>query len=349
MKIIVVGPQFPDSFAYSIAANLAAMGHIVEAVDGIPAAHHRSRAANWIRVNLSRGAPYFENKRFRSVVDLARELQPDLILVTFAGVPPQTIQELKDISGALVVCWYVDSIVNLDRQYLLASPYDAVFAKEPFLVRALEEKLEVRAHYLPECCNPLAYERAVLTDEDRAKFGCDLVAMGTLHYYRARMLELFEGYDLKIWGRNAPPWLLSSAKSKYMNSYVTESEKAKAMCAAKIALTTIHCSEIEGVNGALFQTAGCGAFQIADWKPALCELFEPETEIVTFHTREELKEKVDYYLAHPQERQEIADRAYVRARNEHTYQHRLTKMLELLGLSSHEFCSAERGELMSAL
>src|SRR5208283_3083358 len=110
-------------------------------------------------------------------------------------------------------------------------------------------------------------------------------------------------------------------------------EKAKAYLAAKILINTVHYCEIEGVNCTLFEAAGCDAFQIADWKPSLPELFEPEREVVTFRTRQELKAKVDYYLAHPAERQEIASRAYARAHREHTYEQRLEKMFEILGVS----------------
>jgi spore maturation protein CgeB len=148
------------------------------------------------------------------------------------------------------------------------------------------------------------------------------------------MLDVFDGYDLRIWGANCPRWLASPMRKYYTNHYVTEGEKAKALLAAKIVVNTIHVAEIEGVNGALFQAAGCGAFQIADWKPSLPELFEPEREIVTFRSRQELKEKVDYYLAHPGERKEIADRAYVRACREHTYEKRLRKMFDILGFAS---------------
>jgi len=62
------------------------------------------------------------------------------------------------------------------------------------------------------------------------------------------------------------------------------------------------------------------------------DLSEPEKEIGTFRTRQELKERVDYYLAHPEERREIADRAYARTHREHTYEMRLQKMFEILGL-----------------
>jgi spore maturation protein CgeB len=102
------------------------------------------------------------------------------------------------------------------------------------------------------------------------------------------------------------------------------------------------------VNCTLFEAAGCGAFQIADWKPALPELFEPEREIVTFRTRRELEEKVDYYLAHPEERREIAHRACTRAHREHTYEKRLKKMFEVMGLAPEAGVAAPEPVTLSA-
>lgn len=247
-------------------------------------------------------------------------------------MPPQVVGKLREECGAKVAGWFTDPITNLHRQYLLASPFDALFLKEPFLVRTLKEKLGLNAHYLPEACNPQWHEHTVLTSAESATYGCDVAAVGTFHYYRARMLEEFEGYDLKIWGSNCPPWISSPIKDCYTHRYVAEEEKAKAYVSAKVLINTMFYGEIEGVNCTLFEAAGCGAFQIADWKPSLPELFEPEREVVTFRTRQELKAKVNYYLAHPAERREIADRAYARAHSEHTYARRLEKMLEILGL-----------------
>ena len=156
----------------------------------------------------------------------------------------------------------------------------------------------------------------------------------------ARLLEMFGDYDLKIWGSGYPFWLNSPLRKCYPNVYVAELEKSKAFNAAKIVLNTMHFAEIEGVNCRLFEAAGCGAFQIAEWKPGLAELFEPEREVVTFRSREELREKVDYYLAHPEERQVISDRAYIRAHREHTYEIRLKQMLQILGFASEEHFSA---------
>jgi spore maturation protein CgeB len=333
MNIFVVGPQFPDSFARNIVVTLERMGHQVAGVQGVRTRHHGSRSANMFWSCLPKAFPRLERRVFREIVQTTEAAQPGLVLVTYGGMPPEVVSELKMVSGAKVVCWYTDSAANLHRDYLLASGFDFMFLKEPFLVRVARDKLGLDAFYLPECCNPAWHRPVDLNRDDRRKFGCDLAAQGTLHYYRARMLEIFEDYDLKIWGRNCPAWLDSPVKKHYPNGYIAEREKAKAFLSAKILINTMHFTETEGVNCTLFEAAGCGAFQIADWKPALPALFEPEREIVTFRTRRELKEKVDYYLARPEERREIAARACARAHRDHTYQKRLEKMFEVMGLA----------------
>ena len=333
MKILVIGPQFPDSFARNIVAAFERMGHQVTAVEGVRARHHGSRLANGFRAYLPKAFPGLEKRSFREVVRKAAALRPGLALVTCASVPPEVVSELKRVSGGKVVCWYTDPITNLYRHYLLASDFDFLFLKEPFLVRVARDKLGLNAFYLPECCNPAWHRPVALNAHDRQKYGCDMAAQGSLHYYRARMLEPFADYDLKIWGRNCPAWLESPVKKRYPNRFIAESEKARAFGSAKIVINTLQCAEIEGVNCTLFEAAGCGAFQIADWKPSLPELFEPEREIVTFRTREELKEKVDYYLARPVERRQIAARSCARAHREHTYQKRLERMFEVMGMA----------------
>jgi spore maturation protein CgeB len=334
MKILVAGPQFPDSFSRNIVVTLQRMGHGVTSVQGLRTRHHGRKLATAFWSYLPKAIPAVERTVFREVVEQVGAVQPDLVLVTYGSMPPEAVCDLKRACGAKIVCWYTDPVTNLYRHYLHASEFDFVFLKEPFLVRALREKLGLNAFYLPECCNPVWHRPLDVNDDDREKYGCDLAAQGTLHYYRARMLEIFADYDLKIWGRNCPAWLNSPVKKNYPNRFVAESEKAKAFRSAKIIVNTMHCAEIEGVNCTLFEAAGCGAFQIADWKPALPDLFEPGREIVTFGTRQELKEKVDYYLAHPEERREIARRACARAHRDHTYEKRLQEMFEVVGLAA---------------
>jgi len=329
MRILLYGGIYPDSFARNITVTLERMGHTVYSIQD--AAIYQSRVGAFWEL-LPRAFPALERRRYRTLVQAAGEFRPDLILLTYGNLPPAVVRELRRASTAKLAVWYPDALLNLGRQYLLVSELDAWFFKDPYMVRTLRHKLGINAHYLPEACNPLWHHRVELSPDDRLRYQCDLTTASNMYYYRARMLEMFQEYDIKIWGGSYPSWLNSPLRRHYPGVYVAEEEKAKAFNAAKIVLNTMHYAEIEGVNCRLFEVAGSGAFQIAEWRPALPEVFEAEREIVTFRTREELKEKVDYYLEHADERKAIADRAYARAHREHTYEIRLGRMFEVLGL-----------------
>jgi spore maturation protein CgeB len=334
LKILVSGQFYPDSFARNIAVTARHLGHEVTMVETAPI-HRRLKVlgANFWTI-APRLFPKLEQRRERKLVRAAEEFAPEMILLTYGTLPPSVVRQLRGACSARIALWYPDHLANLGRQYLMASDLDAWFFKDPYVVCVFRDKLALNAFYLPEACNSLWHRRVELSAADHRKYDCDLGTVSNMYYYRARLLENLLNYDLKIWGKSYPSWLSSPLRAIYQDEYVAEEEKAKAFNAAKIVLNTMHYGEIEGVNCRLFEAAGCGAFQIADWKPALSDLFEPEEEIVTFRTQQELKEKVDYYLAHPEERREIADRAYARAHREHTYERRLERMFEILGLDT---------------
>ncbi len=332
MRILVSGPVHKDGFATNIASAIRQMGHEVLSFHPLPS--HRIHSLYWSRfwTYVPRIFPQIEQRRHDALVRVADDFQPDLLLLTHSTTPPEVVRRVRRSCRAKIALWFPDHLANLGRQYMLASDLDAWFFKDPYMVRVFRDKLGINAHYLPEACNPVWHRRVELTDAERRKYGCDLATASAMYYYRAKMLEIFKDYDLKIWGTSYPRWLQSPLRPKYPGIYVAELEKSKAFNAAKIVLNTMIYAEIEGVNCRLFEAAGCGAFQIADWKPALDSLFKPEREVVTFETRDELKEKVDYYLSRPEERQQIADRAYARAHREHTYEMRLREMFRVMGL-----------------
>jgi spore maturation protein CgeB len=331
MRILIAGRIYPDSFACNIQVAAQGMGHKVMSVDPWPFRRRLGYAGELFGEYFARVLSPVARHLQSALARAAGAFEPDLVLIALGTIDPEVIRRLRKVTGAKLAAWYPDSLTNLGRQYLLASDLDAWFFKDPFLVDLLRAKLGLKAHYLPEACNPRWHRRVELTAADRRKYGCDLASVCSMYYYRARILETLAEYDLKLWGNGFPFWLNSPLRVRYVNRYLAELEKSKAFNAAKIVVNTMHLGEIEGVNCRLFEAAGCGAFQIADWKPGLTELFEPEREVVTFHTREELREKVDYYLARPEERQAIADRAYARAHREHTYEIRLRRMFQLMG------------------
>ena len=66
------------------------------------------------------------------------------------------------------------------------------------------------------------------------------------------------------------------------------------------------------------------------YREELVELFEEGKEVVYFRKKEKLPEIIDYYLAHPEEWEKIAFNAQRRVLKEHTYTHRVKKIIEVM-------------------
>jgi spore maturation protein CgeB len=325
MRIIVSGSLFPDSFAHNIISALEAMGHTV-AHAGDPTSKVVGHVPRLVATGAMRLIPQLERWGQAGLVQAVRRHEAELVLVID---PPQptVIAKLKRATNAKVAYWMTDHVAGFGRQYALASDYDALFFKDHFLVRFVRDKLGKPAHFLPQACNPTWHRPVELSDDDRRLYGCDLTVAGGLYYYRARMLEPLSRYDIKVWGTNCPRWLDSPMRASFPGRYVAQLEKAKAYRAAKIVFNVMHFAEIEGSNLRLFEAAGCGAFQITDRLPGIEELFEIDEELVTFATRDELHDKIAYYLAHDDEREAIAARACARAHRDHSYEVRLRELL----------------------
>lgn len=329
MRISVIGRQFPDSIARNVSVTLQAMGHSVQSLDQDPLfslGGFRFRRLATLLLMTRRAQEYLDRLISRQLI----AFRPELIFNTYADLLPETVDQIKARLNAKAVYWFTDSMKNFGREYALEASYDALFFVDPYVVDFIHTKLGREAYYLPEACNPQWHRRVSLNPQDVEKYGCDLTTAGNMYYYRAALLEPFQSYDFRIWGNSYPKWLKSPLRRLYRDRFVAELEKAKAFGAAKIVINTIHYSSITGANCRTFETAGCGAFQIADWRPAMAELFEPDNEIVLFNTRDELKSKVDFYLAHPNQRQKIADAGYARAHRDHTFEVRLRRIFEVI-------------------
>ena len=82
------------------------------------------------------------------------------------------------------------------------------------------------------------------------------------------------------------------------------------------------------VNGRVFEIALSGNFQISD-NPLVKDFFEDSIPIVK---ENEWINRIDYYLAHEEERVQLAKKAHNICLNNHMYIHRVKKILGLLNM-----------------
>ncbi|SFG24170.1 CgeB family protein [Oribacterium sp. WCC10] len=85
----------------------------------------------------------------------------------------------------------------------------------------------------------------------------------------------------------------------------------------------LRCFDIMGVKG----------FLISNYQEDLLRYFEPDKDFVFYESPNDLMEKIEFYLANPEKRQEIADRAYEKIKKDHTFDIRVRQILELSGIT----------------
>lgn len=68
-------------------------------------------------------------------------------------------------------------------------------------------------------------------------------------------------------------------------------------------------------------------FPLTDYCEEIASLFSPGQDIEVFRSGVELKEKVRYYLAHPEERDRIAQNGRARFLEQHTWANRVERIL----------------------
>jgi spore maturation protein CgeB len=94
--------------------------------------------------------------------------------------------------------------------------------------------------------------------------------------------------------------------------------------------THIEISRCSASNMRMFEATGVGTCLLTDRKERLPDLFEPDTEVVTYASAAECVEKVRYLLAHESERAAIAAAGQRRTLRDHTFTHRAAQLEAIL-------------------
>jgi len=79
-----------------------------------------------------------------------------------------------------------------------------------------------------------------------------------------------------------------------------------------------------------FEVPMSGGFYLVEYLPELEKFYEIGKEIVCFNGKEDLLEKIRYYLSHPEEREQIRLAGYGRAQQDHTWQKRFSDLFEAI-------------------
>jgi len=167
-----------------------------------------------------------------------------------------------------------------------------------------------------------------LSPLERSNLESSVHRLGTLHY-RLLCIGMLEGFHPVIHGDEGWKTLLDQRfVLKGPLHYYTELPLFYNAC--KVNFNTTSLQMHEAVNQRVFDVPACAGFLLTDHLEVLHELFDVGKEIVVYEDLEEIPEKVRYYLRHPEQREKIARQGRERVLKEHTYRHRLQKIVQAM-------------------
>lgn len=355
LRVLVVLPLYGGSLPIgrSCAAALATLGHAVEVFEA-PAFYPAFAALKDLRVTADR-LEYLENSFLQvvsqAVCAKAETFGPDLVLaLAQAPLSRQALKRLRR-DGVKTTMWFVEDFRLFTYWEAFAPLYDvfAVIQKEPF-----PEKLaaigQENALYLPLAADPAVHRPLDLSPVDQRIYGAETSFMGAGYPNRRLAFAELLDFGLGIFGSDWEGDAVLAPRVRLSGRRVTTEEAVKIFNAATVNLN-LHSSVsaaslVSGgdfVNPRTFELAMCGAFQLVDRRELLPELFS-EDELVQFGDMAELKEKLAFFLAHPEERAAYAARARERALRDHTYAARMERLLDFVAERHPGWPGGERGE-----
>ena len=341
LRVLVVLPMYGGSLPIGryCADALRDLGHTVETFEA-PAFHGAFNALKGLRVTADR-LEHLETG-FLQVVSQAilakvETFEPDLVLcLAQAPMSRQALRRLRR-DGVATAMWFVEDFRVFTYWRAFAPFYDffAVIQREPLLDELAAIGVE-NAIYLPLAALPAFHRPMELSPVERHRYGADVAFLGAGYPNRRVAFRRLTHLDFRIWGTEWDGDAVLARHVQMNGGRVSPEDAVKIYNATRINLN-LHSSVqaqtlVTGgdfVNPRTFELASIGAFQLVDRRGLMDELFTDD-ELATFGDMDELVALIERFLADPDERAAFAARGQARVLRDHTYQQRMTTLLDFV-------------------
>ena len=167
--------------------------------------------------------------------------------------------------------------------------------------------------------------------------GLETVEWVFANYFLARKVTAMERqeilaclskkYEVKLFTPEQTPGLVNVKNMGKLDYY---SQAPYAMKCAKINLNISLRSIHTGMPLRALDIMGCGGFLITNFQSDFLEYFEPGVDFVYYESIEDLERLVAYYLEHEEERRQIAQNGYKKAKECLAYGKQVEKILSII-------------------
>jgi len=287
-------------------------------------------------------------------IEKARTQRPIDLLFTYfynACVLPDAIRQIRS-SGIVTVNWFCNASFQFHLVSEIAPEYDFCLVPEKF---RLEDYRRIKANpiYCQEAANPEVYHPYPVAEQ------YDVAFIGQAYGERPGLIRTLLDHRVKVrvWGtgweyfrRQRPSfnplnWGRGNGSlkipSRLIGGVLSDEELVRTFSRTKINLGFAGCwaedttaQRITQIRLRDFEIPMSGGFYLTEYQEEIEAFYEIDREIVCYRTKEELLDKIHFYLRHPAERAQIREAGRRRCLSEHTWAKRFEKVFREIGVTN---------------
>jgi spore maturation protein CgeB len=310
-----VNPYFVDAIA-RLSEERDYQYEVFDVAAYIP--RHLNLFQRFVRRTISLPARIEQNRINRALLTAARRFRPDLLIaVNGKALLARTLATIRAATGAFIVA------VPTDDPFATRSvPQTARTAVTQYDLWMCPKRAVIPDLLAAGCANvryihywyrtSVHFPEVPATAEEKRKFAADVAFIGGGDKERqvlfSELIRRMPSLNLAIYGSS---WH-GRALAPYLRGPVSGRDFRLALGGTRIALQFARYAQRDDHSERSIQTPACGAFMLAERTESLLKIFSEGAEAGFFSGIDELCEKISYYLAHDQERRNIASAGWRR-------------------------------------
>lgn len=269
---------------------------------------------------------WFVNQSVRSynqtILNLIRKQAFDLVIVI--GAKTLTEETLSQISIPKVL-WFMDGILFYPQIRPKLNVFDHVFFFEPTDAKREAENLNNRCSTLHLGFNPKRFFPLNIPRK------YDFSFVGSYYPNRDELLHSVINDSSKAliigdFTRSEH----ESIRKRNTQRQISIGEVNRLYNESAININIHHRQSVEGLNVRTFEVQGSGNLQLVERQAAALEFFKDEHSILLYDSPEEFRDKLHFFLKHPEKQEIIRKNAYTDAQENHTWKHRMMTLFHEL-------------------
>ncbi len=252
--------------------------------------------------------------------------KPDLIFfVTMTcEIWLESLQLIREGSDAALLHWNPDDSWKYEQSSRLIAPAFDVMATTYASASEKSQRDGLDNFILSQWAANSAVMQPPLAAED-CRYPISFV--GTAYGNRIRWVELLKsrGIEVACFGHG---WLHGPVAGQDIPHIMRESMLSLNFADSGVVLKGIRPQRSRQIKARIFEVPGAGGLLMSESAEGLDTFYKPDEEIIIFESVDDLADKIRYMLAHPEQRDAMAQAAYLRTQREHCYEMRFQPLLQ---------------------